>query len=397
LCSQADRNLFYPVDPTETGAAIGGTVATNASGARSMRYGSTRRWVRALTLVLADGTIARIRRGEVAAAGNELSFPRGFPGGLGGRRLALPGLQYPQCKCAAGYVAPPGCDLVDIVVGSEGTLCAVAEVELALARAPSGVITLIAFFPEGANALDLVAPIRSDEGLSPLAIEYFDENALGFMRRARAGGNENVPEIPDGKGSALFIEVTYEDESDLDDRMATLDAHLRQGGGSMEDTWAGDTPAERAKMRSFRHCLPEAVNSLVGRLRATCSDLHKVGTDLAVPEARFAEMVAEYRRILPETGLEWVLFGHAGDCHLHANMIPRSAEDLRVAKAAALELARKAVAMGGAVTAEHGIGRLKRELLEVQYGREGVRAMREIKRFFDPEGIFNPGVLFAAS
>ena len=138
------------------------------------------------------------------------------------------------------------------------------------------------------------------------------------------------------------------------------------------------------------------MNGRIARLKRDVPELHKVGTDLAVPDGSADEMNRVYRESLAASGLRYVVFGHAGENHLHVNLIPRTREELERAKALHKDLAREAVRLGGAVTAEHGIGRLKRELLEIQYGPEGVRALRRVKEFFDPKGILNPGVLFAA-
>jgi len=380
---------YYPVDPTEQTAEIGGTIATDASGGRSFRHGPTRRWVRALRLVLADGRDISIRRGDVRAEGGALRWPEAFPD----RVLDLPELRRPACKCAAGYRVAPDVDLVDLLVGSEGTLCVIAGAELALAPEPAGVLALVCFLPREADGIGLVRALKESR-LAPLSIEYFDSTALDFARSRRADGDEHLPEVPPGAGQAVFLEEAYADEEDLDARIAALDELLAAAGGSIDKTWACQTPAERERARALRHGIPEAVNALIARRKREVPDLHKVGTDLAVPDEAFPELVGAYRRMLPASGLEYVIFGHAGESHLHVNMIPRDLGELERAKGVHVELARLAVRLGGAVTAEHGIGRLKRGLLEIQYGREGVAAMRRIKEFFDPDGILNPGVMF---
>lgn len=386
------RRWFYPVDPTEATALAGGTVATNASGARSYRYGPTRAWVRGLGVVFADGSPARIRRGEVRARGGVLEAPALF----GGRRLDIPVLQRPACKCSCGYYVEPDVDLVDLLVGSEGTLCAITEVEFRLASEPAHVLSLMCFLPEGRDGLALVKALRGDERLSPLAIEYFGGSALELLREDREiSSDDRIPELPAEAGSAVFLEEAY-DIDDLDERVAAIDECLAAHGGSLENTWAGDDPATREKMRLLRHSVPEAVNNRVARRKLEVPELHKVGTDIAVPDSALEELLAAYRELLPGSGLEHVLFGHAGENHLHANLIPRTAEELERAKALHEDLARLAVRLGGAATAEHGVGRLKRSLLSIQYGPEGVEGLRRVKEFFDPRGLLNPGVLFPA-
>ncbi len=390
LESLAAEGWVYPVDPTEWSASVGGTVATNASGSRSYHFGPTGRWVRALRLVLPDGRLVELRRGEVRARGTEVRWPAGFDD----RVLRVPDLRHPQAKCVAGYGLEADGDLMDLFIGAEGTLGVVVEAELALAPLPPRILSLFAFLPEGADALELVARIKAEPHLSPLAMEYLDEGCLRLLREERAAGREeSIPELPDGAREALYLELPFADDDAMESGIEALDTLLASVGASLDDTWAGDDEGERARMRHLRHAVPEAVNARITRRKREEPGLHKVGTDLAVPDGTAAELYRLYRERREATGLEAVLFGHAAENHLHLNFLPRSAEELVRAKAVHLELAREAVRLGGSVTAEHGIGRIKRELVEIQYGPEGVEELRRVKAFLDPRGILNPGVL----
>jgi D-lactate dehydrogenase (cytochrome) len=385
------KTWYYPVDPTEKSAAVGGTIATNASGARSYRYGSTRANVLGLTVVLADGKILRVRRGEVRAAGRRLSWPDAF----GEAALDMPEVARPRCKCAAGFAVAPDTDLVDVLVGSEGTLAVIAEAELKLSVQPPGVLGLMCFLPEGSDGMALVAALRDDARLSPLSIEYFAPSALRILREEREeAGDDKIPELPAGAASAVFFEQPYETEDELDEYVGAIDETLSAHGGSIDDTWAAQEDAEREKMRLLRHGVPEAVNNRIARRKREVPELHKVGTDLAVGDDSFAELAKLYDEDVPASGLEYVVFGHAGENHLHVNLIPKSSEELVKAVELHKKMARRAVELGGAVTAEHGIGRIKREFLEIQYGADGVAALKQVKDFFDPKGLLNPGVLF---
>ena len=392
------KSWFYPVDPTESTAFVGGTVATNASGGRSYRYGSTRAWVRGLEVVLADGRTVRLRRGETFASAGVLDAPDV----LGPRKLELPDVARPTCKCACGYLVAPDVDLVDVFVGSEGTLGVVTEVELRLAPTPENILALMCFLPEGPGGaetgLALVKDLKADERLAPLTIEYFGGTALDMLREERElASDDRIPELPPDAKTAVFLEVAYEAEEELDALVVAIDERLEEHGGSLEKTWAGDEPATREKMRVLRHSVPEAANNRVARRKRDVPELHKVGTDLAVPDEALDDLLAAYHELIPESGLEYVIFGHAGENHLHVNLIPRSGRDLERAKALHEDLARLVVRLGGSVTAEHGVGRLKRSLLEIQYGPEGVAALKRVKDFFDPDSLLNPGVLFPAA
>jgi D-lactate dehydrogenase (cytochrome) len=384
------REWVYPVDPTEWSASVGGTVATNASGSRSYHFGPTGAWVRALRIVLADGRLVELRRGEAPVVEGEVRWPEGF----GDRVLRVPDLPIPSAKCVAGYGLEPGGDLLDLFIGAEGTLGVVVEAELQLAPLPHHILSLFCFLPRGADGLELVQRLKDDPALRPLAIEFLDASCLDLLREERASGRgDAIPDFPATAGEAIYLELPFEDDSEMERGIGALEESLASVGASLEDTWAGDEEGERARMRHLRHAVPEAVNARITRRKREVPGLHKVGTDLAVPDGSAAELYRIYRERRSTGGVESVLFGHAAENHLHLNFLPRSPEELARAKAIHLELAREAVRLGGSVTAEHGIGRIKRELVEIQYGPAGVEELRRVKDFLDPQGILNPGVL----
>lgn len=388
--SATGARLVYPVDPTEWSASVGGTVATNASGGRSFRYGPTGTWVRGLTLVLADGSLVELRRGEVLAGPAEVRWPQA-PGAV---PIPVPRLPRPRSRCVAGYDLAPGGDLLDLFIGSEGTLGVVVEAELALTPAPSVELGIVGFLPAGIDVVTLVADLRADPRLRAMAIEFMDAACLRLLREERVEGRGgSLPELPVSAHSAIFLELGFDDEVEMDAGLVGLEDVLARHGASIEDTWAGDDAAERRTLRALRHAVPEAVNARITRYRRAVPSLHKVGTDLAVPDEAAAEMYGIYERVRGASGLESVLFGHAAENHLHLNFLPRTEAEMERARALHLELACEAVRLGGSVTAEHGVGRLKRALVPIQFGNEGVRELRRIKEVMDPRGTLNPGVL----
>ncbi|MEX2527874.1 MAG: FAD-linked oxidase C-terminal domain-containing protein [Gemmatimonadota bacterium] len=388
------RRWIYPVDPTEWSASVGGTLATNAAGGRSYRYGSTASWVRALKVVLADGRLVELRRGEVrfqevpSTSFIKLHAPQLF----GPRTLEVPAVPHPAVRCVAGYGGlSHGGDLVDLFVGSEGTLGVVVEAELRLTPAPEHLLSLMLFLPRETDGLELLARLREDPALSPLAMEYLDPASLDLLREERAQGREgSIPALPDSAGSALFLELDFPEAVGLE----ALDAHVTRAGASLDQSWAGDNAADALRMRLLRHAVPEAVNASIARRRKQVPGLHKVGTDLAVPDASAPELYEIYHRVRKDAEMVSVLFGHGAENHLHLNFLPSTEEELARARALHLHLAQEAVRLGGSVSAEHGIGRIKRDFLEIQHGPRGVAAFRQVKAFFDPHGILNPGVLF---
>lgn len=371
---------YYPIDPTEESSQLGGNAATDASGARSFAYGSTRRWVRSLRAVLADGTVLALRRGErIADAGGSLGEI--IPGrGL----LRAPDHPRPAVKNAAGYQGGAGLDPIDLFLGSEGTLGVITELELALTRRPEKLLNLMVFCPALQAALDLVEAARDlEDRRRPLAIEFFDRRSLAFL--SARGAAANIP----AAAAAILLEIPAA-EADLEETLSFWEDLLARLGLGAAPTWIEEEgEAGGGRLSAFRHALPETVNNLIAERQRSCPVLHKLSTDFAVPAAGLRAMIALYQERLAD--LEYVLFGHIGESHLHANVLPRNPEELERAKAVYGEIAAWAVAAGGTISAEHGVGKLKKDLLALMYGERGLAEMRRIKAYFDPLGRLGPG------
>jgi len=350
---------FFPPDPTETSASMGGVIATNASGARSFQYGATRRWVEGLRVALADGSVKEMERGQA------VDFDPG--------EVRCPAVT----KNTAGYLLRPGMDWVDLFVGSEGTLGVITQARLRLLPSPAALLAGVIFFAGDEAALDAVDSWRA---AAPRMLEYFDAPSLDLLRA-------RFPEIPTAARAALLIERELESEDDPE-----VDAWVERieiSGALTDDSWVALSAADRERFRRFRHALPELVNETVRRAGAL-----KMNTDYSVPIARNREMLAWYRRHLErEFPGRFVIFGHIGDAHLHVNLLTAPDEKERAA-ALLTEFAAHTVALGGAVSAEHGLGKRKAHLLALQYGPAEIEAMRAVKRRLDPRGILGRGTLW---
>jgi FAD/FMN-containing dehydrogenase len=351
---------FYPPDPTETSASIGGTIATNASGSRSFLYGSTRRWIEGLRVAMADGRVAYVNRGD------EVDFDPGT--------VPLPAVT----KNTAGYPLRPGMDWIDLFAGSEGTLGVVTEARLRLLPMPKALMGGVVFFADDARALDAVEAWRPVAGLRML--EYLDAPSLDLL-------HPRYPEIPAAARAALLIEQELAGDDD-----PAVDAWLErveQAAAFVDESWFALSTADRERFRRFRHALPELVNETVRRSGAL-----KMNTDYAVPFARNREMLAYYRqRLETEFPGHYVIFGHIGDAHVHVNIFSDPADPNR-ASDLLLEFARHAVELGGTVSAEHGLGKRKAHLLDIQYTPRQLEAMRAVKRRLDPANILGRGTLW---
>lgn len=360
---ERDGRLFPPDPTSRHECTLGAAVACNASGARSFRYGPTRPWIEAIEVVLPTGEIRRFRRGE--------PVPEGWP---------TPRWTEPLVKTAAGY-APP-VDAVDLFVGQEGTLGIVTEVTVRLTDLPEQVLGVLAFFPDRATAVRFVeiareaARLDPTGALSPRCLEYLDEACVDLAR-------DRVGSVPDGARAALFCEQeVYGDE---DEHFEAWWSTLEGVGALADDTTITTTDDARERLHGFRHAVPAGINE-----RVVANGMPKVGTDLAVPDDALNTMMDAYEAVR----LESVLFGHIGDNHLHLNFLPKTADELAEAKATYAELARLAVSLGGTVSAEHGIGKIKKDYLAMMVDEDVLEQFRGLKSLLDPAGILGRGVLF---
>ena len=391
--------LFFPPDPTETSASIGGMVACNASGAMTFHYGPTRDWVRSLRAALSDGETIHLKRGENRARGRSFSLTTD-----GGRVIAgqLPTYRMPNVKTAAGYFVADDMGMIDLFIGMEGTLGVITEVELRLIPKPQAIHGLTIFLPSEDAALKLVRILRGEpvEGLDavasrPMAIEFLNSDALNLLRRAKAecSAFDSIPALKPHFHTAVYVEFHGENEEDVEEAVIRLMDTIMNLDGSDEDTWYATNDRELAPLHAFRHATPEAVNLRIDERKRACPELTKLGTDMSVPDAHLETVMAMYDADLADSGLESVIFGHIGNNHVHVNILPRDMEEYDRGKSLYLSWARRVVGLGGAVSAEHGIGKIKAPFLEIMYGEEGVAQMRALKLLFDPEGALNPGVI----
>lgn len=326
--------LFFPVDPGAN-ASLGGMAATRASGTTAVRYGTMRDNVLALEVVLADGTV--IRTGTRAA------------------------------KSSAGY------DLTGLFVGSEGTLGIITELTLRLHGQPEEVASAVCGFPTLDQAVECVtATIQS--GIPMARIEFVDgEAARAFNQYAGTHLHEGPHLMVEFHGSP----GTVKDDAE---RFGELAADF---GGTGFD-WA-TTPEDRAALWKMRHGAYRACLAL--RPGAT-----SVVTDVCVPMSHLPAAVAAAAADIKASGLVGPMVGHVGDGNFHSQLLvmPGNAEELAAAKGIATRMAERALAVGGTITGEHGVGVGKRPLMRAQHGA-AIGVMAAIKAALDPTGIMNPG------
>lgn len=349
-----DGFLFAPDPTSEDDVTVGGAIACNASGARSLLYGATRSHVAALRLALADGSVHELRRTRLE-------------------------------KNTVGYA--PVHEPVDWFIGSEGTLGVILEAELTLLSLPATVTGLAIPFARESDALDFVVAARASTNVSARCLEFFDAAALAVARIAE--GNERWVS---GAGALVYVEQAAAAGSGV-----PLEEWLALGqefGAAADDVSVYEGEAALRDARRIRHSVPATMNERGARCRPAGG--RKVSTDWAVPFRQLKDAIAAARRFASESGIEQgIIYGHAGNGHPHQNFIARDAEELVRIENVVEATLRHVVALGGTVAAEHGIGKIKRRWLPLQLTPMQLGVMRAIKCELDPGAILAPGNLFA--
>lgn len=381
--------LSFPVDPTETSASLGGMVATNAGGARSFRFGAMRAWVEGLTVELPSGRTLTLARGRERVQEGALVLEDGAER----RRIAMVPIPKPATKNAIGYALDADGSAIDLWIGAEGTLGVVSEVTVRLRRSTGRQLGYLQFFEHSSAAFRFVQLLREEKSVRTNAIEFLDSRSHALARESGKPAVARVLHIAPPGSCSVFTEVEYADDEELAAVAERLAALAGLAGGNPDTSLAGTNDEELRDVRSFRHAVPERINAMVALRRANHPGLHKIATDMAVPDDSLTWVYDRYQSILGGEGLDFAVFGHAGDNHFHVNIIPRDERELTRAMGCYAILAREIVARGGAVAAEHGIGRIKKSFLTSQYATSMIEQMRAIKRWVDPDWRLNRGIL----
>jgi D-lactate dehydrogenase (cytochrome) len=416
------EGLFYPPDPTsEESCTIGGNVACNASGALSYLYGPTRDYIDGFKLLLPQGAVLEIQRGDVVSHGERFVVPRGLfsPQPAHDLEAPVPRTGTPDwktCKNAAGLFSSNPMDLVDLFIGSEGILGVFLRIKTILLPRRRPFFALMLSLPtreltvavvtllDGLKRLfhDKERPRESEvraeferlaigEGsaqpdryklIAPSCMEWFGASVAPFV-------SQSERRLLDQSYGTLYVEQEYSEQEGLieaasqwDRLVETINRSIPEQGRKIRVEAALDAKQIR-RMRDDRKAVPERVNESIE------PGMVKVALDFAVPMPRLGEMMKLYEDSLRDR--QTFTYGHIGNAHLHVNLMPRSPEELEQSRHLYLDLARKICAMGGSVSAEHGIGKLKPEVLEIMLGPHGIEEIRKVKRALDPKWILNRG------
>jgi FAD/FMN-containing dehydrogenase len=382
------RGLRLPVDPSSGKfCTLGGMVSTNASGAHTLRYGSMRPWVNALDCVFSDGDREVITRGETAPkrVGAIARFLRDAHGeivALDKRRPIIhPGVR----KESSGYAVhgySTNADLVDLLVGSEGTLVILVGIQLLLSPLPAATSSVLGSFSslEEATAAAMMAV---DSGAS--ACELLDQTFLAYAAKS-PGADKSLREMIEGSSAILLAEVEGETSEAAAQRAEDLATAFKGAGARNVDIAL--TPEKEHDLWELRH----AASPILAALDQSTS--MQFIEDGAVPLPRLPEYIEGVRRALAVREVSGVIFGHAGDAHVHVNPLVDVREPNWRDKVLGLlgDVVSLTAKLGGTLTGEHGDGRLRTPLLDRVWHKDALRAFSLVKKAFDPANIFNPGV-----
>jgi FAD/FMN-containing dehydrogenase/Fe-S oxidoreductase len=388
-----DAGLCFPPDPSSGDyATIGGMIANNSSGPRSLKYGDTRAWTDRVEAVLADGSTLWLEEkpylpfSYARSPALEKRIYSLLPWMLVDHHDEIERSRPRVPKNSSGYhvwdlIAGHNFNPTPLIVGSEGTLAIVTRAELRLAPRPGGRATALLLFDDLHRAGEAVQKLLT---LEPEAVEIMDEL---FIRTVREHKPELRELLPDRARALLLLEFAANNRAEAD-RMLAAAAKLDLPG--LLARFPARTEAEAQRLWAVRKAASPILYRLPGRR------LTRFIEDVVVPPARLVEGIARIQEILARHGTEAPVLGHAGSGNLHLN--PRlnleRPEDCQAMKAIAEEVYSLVIGMGGSITGEHGDGRLRTPYVARQFP-ELVSLFREIKELFDPKNILNPGLIVA--
>lgn len=349
----AEEGWFYPPAPTsQEDARLGATISTNATGEDSYQYGTTRRYVREIKVLLADGTLKTFSRKSGENIPDELS--------------------------RAGYFSNAE-NPIDLLIGSEGTLGFIYEVTVDLTPLPPHYFSALAPFPNRESAIEMIQKIATEKKLQARALEFIDEGALHFMQQHPA-----FPEDLKKSKALLYFKQEYTDESELEKILNDWLTILPD-----ENIFLAKTERQKEEIRLWRHHIPLKVNEEYRRFWIQGGG--KVGSDWWVPVNKISEMMAHVYKSGEAAQITFFAFAHLGQGHPHVDYLCKTPEEKITAKKLLEESCRKAVALGGGVSAEHGIGKLHHNLLSIQWPKQKIEQMRRVKQEWDPHYLFGRG------
>lgn len=346
---QKAARQFWPPDPSEQSASVGGIAANNSRGICALHYGPARDHIKGICVVDTQGEIQ----------------------------------------------SPPA--PMDLYLGTEGMFGAITELTLALQPLPCEQWGIVFFFETQSQALDFISAIEEHQTReSPshiAAIEFMDQTTLACIREYKQvnPGLKIIPDWDARMASAVYLEIHGHNTRQVEALADWLLETALHHGNDPDDTWAFSGEMEIERVRLFRSAAPEAVNHLIDRARQKDSRITKLGTDMRLQTSCLADLLDMYGQGLAAYGLKAAIFGHAADRHLHVNILPLDYQQYMAGKTLIQEWATRIYAKGGSIVTEHGVGKLKKELFRSHPLSQHLKPIGSLKQQLDPKGLWNPG------
>ena len=379
---KTDRQ-FWPPDPSERSASIGGIAANNSRGICAHHYGPACDHIERIRVVDANGEIHSITRGQYVFSQEVGVCP--LPGGAEIR------------VDPANLLAESPNDLIDQYLGSEGLFGVITELTLSLQPLPHELWGIVFFFEDQRRTVDFLQAIdqrqTKESGTDIVAIEFMDQTTLECIREYKLV-NSRLRELPDWDTrlvSAVYIEIHGNSTEEVEVLSEWLLETAAECGGDPDNTWAFCGEIEMERLRLFRNAAPESVNQMIDKARQIYPRITKLGTDMRLQNGSLSEMLEMYRRGLQAAGLKAAIFGHAADKHLHVNILPQDGKQFDQGRRLIEVWAKKISGMGGNIVAEHGVGKIKKNLFRSIPLPERLKVIHSLKQQLDPNGLWNPG------
>ena len=365
------KQQFWPPDPTEKSATIGGIAANNSRGICAYHYGSASRYISSLRLVDMKGDLQVFERDSDDS---------------------LFGLDFKSDSPVHWK---------DLLFGSEGMLGIITELTLSLEPLPNELWSIVFFFEFQSEAVKYIASINSQENKEVsakiVAIEIMDQTTLECIQdfKQTTSQLQELPIIEPHLTTAVYLEIHGNNEHEVEQLCEKLMEKASDNNGDPDCTWAFSGEHEIERLHLFRHAAPEAVNFIIDQIRQKDSRITKLATDMC-PQTNMSlkELLEMYDQDLKTDGLRAAIFGHAGDAHLHVNILPEDYTQFKVGKRCIQNWAKKIANKGGSVVKEHGVGKIKKSLFRSIPLPERLQKIQNIKRKLDPNELWNPGNMF---
>jgi D-lactate dehydrogenase (cytochrome) len=382
---------FYPPDPTERSCFIGGNVVTNASGARSFKFGPTRNWIHSLRVILPNSDLLSLDRNSPPLGSQKTIEIEGEM-----KKYSVPRPQIPfveSTKNVAGLVISDDFQPIDLFVGNDGLMGIISEVTIKLIPQPSEIINIFVYVDSLQQAIELakIAQQQRIQSLNPIpmSVEYLDDRAISIL-------SKKIELPPEVKG-LVILEQEASSEDILFEYINFWTEIFDQLG--IIHTSVAQTLAEVEHHKDLRHMIPETINEM-----ARQNGQPKLGTDYSAP----LQLMEEMHQLAVELGenfegeifpegrpgnvFGYAIWSHFGDNHVHLNFLPRTEEQKELAKSYMTKYMRQVVDWKGSIAAEHGLGKKTFEgapALQLQLGFEGLKEIYDIKKILDPLLLLN--------